>query len=46
MNNIYENGAYQELARGFGVKDYTDMFNPQKPMKLDLKLQRNLEEVI
>lgn len=26
MNNIYENGAYQELARGFGVKDYTDMF--------------------
>lgn len=30
MNNIYENGAYQELARGFGVKDYTDMFKSTK----------------
>ena len=26
MNNIYKNGDYQELARGFGVTDYTDMF--------------------
>lgn len=30
MNNIYENGAYQELARGFGVKDYKDMFRSTK----------------
>ena len=26
MNNIYKIGDYQELARGFGVIDYTDMF--------------------
>lgn len=26
MNNIYKVGDYQELARGFGVKDYTNMF--------------------
>ena len=26
MNNIYQIGDYQELARGFGVTDYTDMF--------------------
>lgn len=26
MNNIYQIGDYQELARGFGVVDYTDMF--------------------
>jgi len=30
MNNIYENGAYQELARGFGVRDYQDMFKSTK----------------
>ncbi|HAS91820.1 MAG TPA: DNA methylase [Clostridiales bacterium] len=26
MDNIYKIGDYQELARGFGVTDYTDMF--------------------
>lgn len=26
MNNIYKVGDYQELARGFGIKDYTNMF--------------------
>src|SRR5690554_4913861 len=26
MNNIYKVGDYQELARGFGVNDYTNMF--------------------
>jgi putative DNA methylase len=26
MNGIYKVGDYQELARGFGVKDYTNMF--------------------
>lgn len=26
MNNIYKVGDYQELARGFGVTDYTEMF--------------------
>lgn len=26
MNSIYKVGDYQELARGFGVKDYTDIF--------------------
>lgn len=26
MNGIYEVGAYQELARGFGVSDYDSMF--------------------
>ena len=26
MSNIYKVGDYQELARGFGVKDYTNMF--------------------
>jgi putative DNA methylase len=26
MNNVYKISAYQELARGFGVKDYNDMF--------------------
>ena len=26
MNGNYQISSYQELARGFGVKDYTDMF--------------------
>jgi len=26
MNNIYKVGDYQELARGFGIKDYSNMF--------------------
>lgn len=26
MNKVYKIGDYQELARGFGVTDYTDMF--------------------
>ena len=30
MNNIYQVGDYQELARGFGVADYTDMFHSTK----------------
>jgi putative DNA methylase len=30
MNNIYKVGDYQELARGFGVKDYTNMFQSFK----------------
>lgn len=30
MNGIYKIGDYQELARGFGVKDYTDMFKSLK----------------
>lgn len=37
MNNIYENGAYQELARGFGVKDYQDMFKSTKANKTRFK---------
>ncbi len=30
MDNIYKVGDYQELARGFGVTDYTDMFYSTK----------------
>ncbi|MDI9476457.1 MAG: DNA methylase, partial [Bacillota bacterium] len=37
MNNIYENGAYQELARGFGVRDYQDMFKSTKANKTRFK---------
>ncbi len=37
MNNIYENGAYQELARGFGVRDYQDMFKSTRANKTRFK---------
>jgi putative DNA methylase len=30
MNGIYKVGDYQELARGFGVNDYTNMFHNLK----------------
>src|SRR5699024_7463528 len=30
MSNLYQVGDYQELARGFGVADYTDMFYSTK----------------
>ncbi len=37
MNNIYQIGDYQELARGFGVADYTDMFQSTSANKARFK---------
>lgn len=37
MNNIYKTGDYQELARGFGVNDYTDMFYSSSANKTRFK---------
>ncbi|GGN57550.1 anti-phage-associated DUF1156 domain-containing protein [Oceanobacillus indicireducens] len=37
MGNIYQVSAYQELARGFGVKDYKDMFENFKANSVRLK---------
>lgn len=37
MNNIYQIGDYQELARGFGVMDYTDMFQSTSANKARFK---------
>ncbi|MBT2694629.1 anti-phage-associated DUF1156 domain-containing protein [Bacillus sp. ISL-55] len=37
MGNIYQVSAYQELARGFGVGDYRDMFENFKANSVRLK---------
>jgi adenine-specific DNA methylase len=37
MNGESRNSAYQELARGFGVSDYKDMFADLKANKVKLK---------
>ncbi|NLY45480.1 MAG: DUF1156 domain-containing protein [Tissierella sp.] len=37
MNNIYQIGDYQELARGFGVTNYTDMFQSTSANKARFK---------
>lgn len=37
MGNVYQISAYQELARGFGVKDYRDMFENFKANSVRLK---------
>lgn len=37
INNIYKMGDYQELARGFGVADYTDMFKTTAANKARFK---------
>lgn len=37
MNNIYKVGDYQELARGFGVGDYSNMFYSTKANKARFK---------
>lgn len=37
MNGSYKISSYQELARGFGVKDYTDMFAEFKANSTRLK---------
>ncbi|MBW9234488.1 hypothetical protein JQK62_19925, partial [Leptospira santarosai] len=37
MGNVYQAGAYQELARGFGVKDYRDLFENFKANSVRLK---------
>jgi len=37
MGNIYQISAYQELARGFGVGDYQDMFENFKANSVRLK---------
>ncbi|WP_040209690.1 anti-phage-associated DUF1156 domain-containing protein [Neobacillus jeddahensis] len=37
MNGIYKISSYQELARGFGVSDYTDMFANFKANSARLK---------
>ena len=36
-NNVYQISAYQELARGFGVQDYKDMFENFKANTVRLK---------
>lgn len=36
-NNVYQISAYQELARGFGVQDYKDMFENFKANSVRLK---------
>lgn len=35
--NVYQAGAYQELARGFGVKDYRDLFENFRANSVRLK---------
>lgn len=37
MGNIYQISAYQELARGFGVRDYKDLFENFKANSVRLK---------
>lgn len=37
INSIYQMGDYQELARGFGVMDYTDMFQSTAANKARFK---------
>lgn len=37
MGNVYQVGAYQELARGFGVKEYRDMFENFRANSVRLK---------
>ncbi|MBN8209374.1 DUF1156 domain-containing protein [Bacillus sp. NTK071] len=37
MSNVYQIGAYQELAKGFGVTDYQDMFENQRANTVRLK---------
>lgn len=37
MGNVYQVGAYQELARGFGVKDYRDLFENFRANSVRLK---------
>lgn len=37
MGNVYQIGAYQELARGFGVKDYRDLFENFRANSVRLK---------
>lgn len=37
MGNVYQISAYQELARGFGVKDYRDMFENFRANSVRLK---------
>ena len=37
MGNVYQISAYQELARGFGVGDYKDMFENFKANSVRLK---------
>lgn len=43
MNNIYQIGDYQELARGFGVADYTDMFQSTSANKARFKTANELK---
>ncbi|NMA75029.1 MAG: DUF1156 domain-containing protein, partial [Bacteroidales bacterium] len=37
MGNVYQISAYQELARGFGVRDYKEMFENFKANSVRLK---------
>ncbi|MFZ3591518.1 anti-phage-associated DUF1156 domain-containing protein [Bacillus sp. DJP31] len=37
MGNVYQAGAYQELARGFGVKDYRDLLENFRANSVRLK---------
>ena len=43
MNNVTKMSAYQELARGFGVRDYTDMFAEFKANACRLKTPEELK---
>lgn len=37
IGNVYQAGAYQELARGFGVRDYRDLFENFRANSVRLK---------
>ena len=43
MNNVTKMSAYQELARGFGVRDYTDMFATFRANACRLKTPEELK---
>jgi hypothetical protein len=43
MNGVSKMSAYQELARGFGVRDYTDMFETFKANAVYLKTPETLK---